>query len=163
MKLDLRKDFKEIYSYILDRVKNFDPAKNKGPGKANAPITQITVGFQCDQAGWIALVFDTRPKAEPDGQWNEYIKKRNVFECPRWQEAFEALDEESVEFTLHNGEKKTILPILDDGDEGDSEGEDGDKEEDDYVAARRIDALIGRDVLAKRVRVCERTRQVRRR
>ncbi len=33
MKLDLRKDLKEIYSYILDRVKNFDPPKNKERAK----------------------------------------------------------------------------------------------------------------------------------
>ena len=143
MKLDLRKDFKEIYSYVLDRVKTFDLAKNKGPGKANSPITEITIGFQCDQAGWIALVFDTRPKAEPDGEWNKYIKKQNVFKRPHWQKAFEALDEESVEFTLPNGKKKTILPFADDEDgdvdraeeEDDSEDdEDGDQEDDEYVS-----------------------------
>jgi hypothetical protein len=151
MKVDLRKDFKEIYSYIQDRVKTFDPAKNKGPGKANSPITEITVGFQCDQAGWIALVFDTRPKAEPDGEWNKYINKQNVFKRPHWQKAFEALEEESVEFTLPDGEKKTILPFADDdedenddeeevedGDDEDSDDdseddEDGDEEEDEYI------------------------------
>jgi hypothetical protein len=60
---------------------------------------------------------------------------------PRRQQAFEALDEEGVEFTLPNGKKKKILPFLDDDDEDgvededDSEDdEDGDEEDDEYVA-----------------------------
>ena len=44
----------------------------------------ITLGFQCDQDGWICLVFDTRPNAEPDGEWNSYIKKPNVFNRPQF-------------------------------------------------------------------------------
>ena len=33
MKLDLRRDFAEIYDHLVDRVRSFNPARNDGPGK----------------------------------------------------------------------------------------------------------------------------------
>lgn len=107
MKLDLRKDFDAIYAHVVQRVRDFNPAKNAGPGPKKAPISMMEFGYQCDQAGWVALVFDTRPDAESDGEWNAYIEQ-NAFECPHWQEAAEALENEAVNVTLPDGKKRKI-------------------------------------------------------
>src|SRR5262249_13617679 len=106
-KLDLRKDFKDLYSYVVRRVRAFDLATNDGPGDGKSPVSQIDFGFQYDQDGWAALVFDTRPKAEPDGEWNEYIEE-NVLERPRWQAVFDALRKGPVDFTLPDGTTQNI-------------------------------------------------------
>jgi len=107
MKLDLREDFKDIYSYLVDRVRTYDPSKNHGPGPGNSPISQIEIGYQYDQAGWVALVFDTRPDAKPDGEWNSYIEQ-NIFDRPHWQEAFESLETEPLEIVLPEGSTREI-------------------------------------------------------
>ena len=71
-KLDFQKDFNDVYAYIVRRVTTFDPLTNKGPGDSG-PITQIDAGFGFEQSGWVALVFDRRSDAEPDGEWNNCI------------------------------------------------------------------------------------------
>jgi hypothetical protein len=107
MKLDLRKEFEEIYSYLVRRVQTFDPSKNNGPGDEKSPVAQIQFGYQCDQAGWVALIFDTRPDAEPDGEWNSYIEE-NIFERPHWQDAIESLETKAVDCVLLDGSKRKI-------------------------------------------------------
>jgi hypothetical protein len=103
MKLDLRKDFDDIYAHVVDRVRTFDLRKNAGPGKGKS-VTMIDFGFQCDQDGWVCLVFDTRPDAEPDGEWNSYIEE-TLFPRPHWQQ-MGALD-----ITLINGKnQKLVMP-----------------------------------------------------
>jgi hypothetical protein len=88
MKLDLRRDFDEIYAYLAERVRTFDPKENDGPGKPG-PVKMIQVGFEYSQGGWVAVVFDTRPKAEPDGEWNAHIEG-NALERLEWLAAGEA-------------------------------------------------------------------------
>ena len=66
MQLDLRRDFTEIYAFLVERVRTFDPASNYGPGD-RGPVKRIDVGYEYDQSAWVAVVFDTRPSAEPDG------------------------------------------------------------------------------------------------
>ena len=107
MQLDLRKDFEEIYSYVVDRVRKFDPSKNSGPGDEKSPVAQVLLGFQCDQAGWIALVFDTRPDAAPDGEWNSYIED-NIFERQYWHEASEFLEAKEIDVVLPDGSTRKI-------------------------------------------------------
>jgi hypothetical protein len=114
MKLDLRKDFKDIYSYIVRRVRTFDPSENAGPGDGGSPVAMIELGYQCDQAGWVALVFDTRPKAAPDGEWNAYIEE-NIFERPHWQEAFESLETKTVDVVLPDGSRRKLSSDTDEG------------------------------------------------
>jgi hypothetical protein len=108
MRVDLHQDFKDIYSYVVRRVRAFDPATNRGPGDGESPVSQIDFGFQCDQAGWVALVFDTRPDAEPDGQWNAYIVD-NTLERKSWRAACESLEMMPVDFVLHDGSRRRIL------------------------------------------------------
>jgi hypothetical protein len=107
MKLDLRKDFDDIYAHVVNRVQTFDPSTNAGPGDGTSPIAMIEFGFQCEQDGWVALVFDTRPDAEPDGEWNSFIDE-NLFERRHWQEALMALETESVDVILPDGGKRKI-------------------------------------------------------
>ncbi len=112
MKLDLRKDFDDIYAYVVRRAQNFDPSKNAGPGEANSPIAMIDLCFECAQAGWVALVFDTRPNAKPDGEWTNYIDE-NLFERPHWLEAIETLEAKSVDVVLSDGKQRKISPDTD--------------------------------------------------
>ena len=88
VKLDLRRDFADIYAHLVDRVRAFDPATNDGPGDPG-PVKFIEIGFEYSQAGWVVVVFDTRPDAEPDGEWNSHIEAK-AFERPEWLAAGEA-------------------------------------------------------------------------
>jgi hypothetical protein len=88
VKLDLRRDFAEIYAHLVDRVRTFDSASNDGPGKPG-PVKMIQVGYEYSQSAWVVVVFDTRPDAEPDGEWNSHIEG-NELERPDWLAAGEA-------------------------------------------------------------------------
>jgi hypothetical protein len=103
-RLDLRKDFADLLAFVSERVRTFDPKTNDGPGKGLG-VTRIDIAYQCDQAGWVALVFDTRRGAGPDGQWNSHIKG-NTLERPDWQAAFEALEGGSLLVVLHDGKER---------------------------------------------------------
>jgi hypothetical protein len=88
MTLDLRRDFDDVYAFVLNRIHGFDPSANNGPGKPG-PVRQIDLGFEYYPSGWVAVVFDTRPDAEPDGEWNSYIEGNELARA-HWQEAGEA-------------------------------------------------------------------------
>ena len=110
MKLDLRQDFEEIYSYLLRRVRTYDAVVNaqQNPGDGDSPITYIELGYECNQSGWVALVFDTRPDAEPDGEWTGYIDE-TIFERPKWLKACGLLNADgAVELVLPDGTIRTF-------------------------------------------------------
>jgi hypothetical protein len=109
MHLDLRKAAALLRKHIAERVRDYPLYVNEGPGKDDAPIKQIIMGYQFDSAGWVAIVFDTRPNAEIDGQWNSYIEP-NAIEFPDWQQAYDELDEKgiAIKVTLPDGAKTTI-------------------------------------------------------
>ena len=109
MKLDLQKDCRTILRYFKKRAKDYPVYVNDGPGEDEDPIGQVTLGFQCDQAGWVALVFDTRQDANCDGEWQHYIEE-NWLELPHWCDICEALWEEDpkVELTTTAGEKSEL-------------------------------------------------------
>ncbi len=90
MKIDLKADAKSVYEYVKQRVADYPVYINNGPGEDEDPILQITLGFQISQAGWVALVFDTRPNGSPDGEWQSYIEE-NCLEFPHWLDAVDAL------------------------------------------------------------------------
>lgn len=115
MKIDLKKDIKTVSKQIADRVRDYAEYVNNGPGEDDDPVSQITLGFAFDQSGWIALVFDTRPDAESDGEWQAYIEENEVaFE--HWFDAVDPLHEatafggeaEPLSITTHDGKKKTL-------------------------------------------------------
>src|SRR5688500_2377949 len=86
--LDLRRDFADVYAHLVERVRGFDPAGGNVLGEAG-PVKMVEVGFEYSQAGWLVVVFDTRPDAEPDGEWTSLIDG-NELERPHWLEAGEA-------------------------------------------------------------------------
>jgi hypothetical protein len=106
MKLDLRRDFKEIYAHLVARVRNFKPDSNDGPGDPG-PVKMIEVGFEYSQCGWLAVVFDTRPNAEPDGEWTGHIDG-NAIERPHWLEAGEAHMEGPITLVHWDGTRKEL-------------------------------------------------------
>ncbi len=107
-RLDLRKDFAEILAYVADRVRTFDPKSNDGPGKGKGKLVKfIEVGYQCDQSGWVALIFDTRPDAEPDGEWNAHIEG-NTLDRPDWLSAFEGLEGGPLVVVLPDGKERKL-------------------------------------------------------
>jgi hypothetical protein len=99
--VDLRQDFKELYSLVVQRVRAFDASSNRGPGEGTR-VTRIDFGYQCEQAGWAALVFDTRPEAEIDGHWTYWIGDNSI-DRTHWLEAFDSLDRKPVVFWLTEG------------------------------------------------------------
>ncbi|QDV53990.1 hypothetical protein [Gimesia fumaroli] len=109
MKLNLKNDAKKIYQLVKKRVRDYPIYINRGPGEDEDPISQITLGYSVDQAGWIALVFDTRPDSEPDGEWNSYIEE-NQLEFPKWAKAVDAFCDkgEPIELILPDGNQQTL-------------------------------------------------------
>jgi hypothetical protein len=105
-RLDLRKDFTEVYSFVADRVKSFDPAANPGPGRGQR-VSRIDVGFGVYESGWVCLVFDTRRSPEPDGEWNEYIEE-TVLERPRWARACAAVEIGPLTLVLPDGGRRAL-------------------------------------------------------
>ena len=106
MRLDLRRDFDEIYAHITDRVQNFR-AKGKNVLGKPGPVKAIAVGFEYAQAGWLVVVFDTRPDAGPDGEWTSRIEG-NELERPHWTEAGEANDDGPITLVRLNGTTKKL-------------------------------------------------------
>src|SRR3984957_3065687 len=103
MNLDLRKDFADIYEYVKTRVASFGSAANIGPGGPGL-IRMIDIGFQCDQAGWVSLIFDTRPDAEPDGEGTRYIAgNTNIFPGEHWHFVSEELEHYPVAIVTVDG------------------------------------------------------------
>ncbi len=107
-RLDLRTDFTEIYAHVVERVQAFDPEANDGPGEPG-PVTALEFGFGFDQGGWVVLVFDTRPDAEPDGTWNDHIEG-NDLERPLWTRAFNANARAAVTLVLPDGTELVVPP-----------------------------------------------------
>lgn len=107
MKIDLKADAKVIEEHLKERIAEYPVYINNGPGEDEDPIALITFGFSVDQAGWIALVFDTREDAEPDGEWNDFIEE-TWLEFPNWSDAIDTLfdKEEPIEIVLPNGKTK---------------------------------------------------------
>lgn len=140
MKIDLNHDLGRVYAYLQARIDGFDAATNRGPrtggGKASKPapgkvskpapgkvsmpapgeVSMIEIGYQFDQAGWVAVVFDTRARGEPDGEWTLNIEG-NTLEMAHWFEAVDKLceDNESIEVVRLDG--SSLIITEDSGDE----------------------------------------------
>jgi len=106
MRLDLRREFAEIYAHLADRAHRFDPAGSNVLGDTG-PVKSIEVGFEYSQAGWLVVVFDTRPNAEPDGEWTSLIEG-NELARPHWLEAGEANMDEPITVVQPDGTEKEL-------------------------------------------------------
>jgi hypothetical protein len=104
--LNLQRDFAKLYSYVAKRVRNFDSSNHKGLGGPGT-VKLIVLGFEFAQSGWVVLVFDTRPNAEPDGEWTGQIEG-NELNMPYWQKVSDALLEQRVDIILPDGSKSVL-------------------------------------------------------
>ena len=113
--IDLRKEQREILTHIKQRVKDFAVYEHTGPGDGYDDIGFIELGFQFDQAGWLALVFDTRPDASGDGSWTLWIEE-NQFDRGHWFQLFDDLVESANPIQIIDLEgKKRIFKSYDEG------------------------------------------------
>ena len=109
LKIDLRTERAAIQKYLETRINEFDAQTNYGPGEGTT-ITAMDLGFEFSQGGWVALIFDTRDDAEPDGQWTTFLDEENLFySATDWPALADAMFEgESVEVTFVDGTTKSI-------------------------------------------------------
>jgi hypothetical protein len=82
MDLDLCQDAADVYEYIVSRVSAYTPTGDRGPG-GTGPVKMVYAGYEFDQAGWFALVFDRRSDAGHDGEWTLYLDG-NLLDRPTW-------------------------------------------------------------------------------
>jgi len=110
MKLDLKKDAQKIRRYIEQRIRDYPIYENDGPGDDSDPVALITIGYYLEQAGYVAVVFDTRGDADNDGQWTLHIDDDvNVLPFPKWYSVFMKLcDGGSVDVVQPNGKLRTL-------------------------------------------------------
>ena len=106
MRLNLRQDFADIYAHLADRVRAFDPSGGNVLGDPG-PVKAVEVGFEYSQAGWLVVVFDTRPNAEPDGEWTSLIED-NELERPNWLEAGEAIMDAPITVVELDGRESSL-------------------------------------------------------
>jgi hypothetical protein len=83
--LDLKKEAAEGYDYVVSRVTRYSSTSDRGPG-SDGPIQMIYAGYEFEQAGWFALVFDHRLDARHDGEWTCYLEG-NRLDRPHWVRA----------------------------------------------------------------------------
>lgn len=109
MKIDLKRDRKKLFAYAQQRLDDFHVYENDGPGEDDDPVSMITFGYEYSQAGWAVLNFDTRPNANPDGEWTGHIEN-DLLEFANWTDAIERLysDDESIELVLDDGTKRIL-------------------------------------------------------
>jgi hypothetical protein len=105
MKLDLQKDAQKIRRHIENRIRNYPVYENLGPGDDTHDVVLVTFGYYIEQTGYFAMVIDTRPEADSDGEWTLHIENDvNVIAFPKWCAAFEKLcDGGSVDVTMPDG------------------------------------------------------------
>jgi len=109
-RINLKKDAERVRKDIQRRVKEYPVYINPGPGEDNADIRLITLGFSFDQAGWVTLVFDTRPDAELDGECQAYIEETK-YPFKGWFKAFDQVQEQKgvLSITGHSGSRHAFL------------------------------------------------------
>lgn len=107
MIIDIREDVPDFLVYIRQRVSEYVAASKKL--KNPKPVTQIDFGFEFGQGNELWLVFDTRPNAEPDGQWTVQVDKVPALKRPKWPIWHELPDDEVVFFVDLNGEKINVM------------------------------------------------------
>ena len=81
--LDLAAEYAAITELLKARVAAFDSETNYGPGEGST-VSSIDLGFDFAQTGWVAVVFDTRPNAMPDGNWTNYLDEDRLLSRPQW-------------------------------------------------------------------------------
>ncbi|EDM25663.1 hypothetical protein LNTAR_12977 [Lentisphaera araneosa HTCC2155] len=94
--INLKTDYQTIYNYIKEKVEQYsDPQM----GNSSDPIKIIHLGFQFEQEGWFTLVFDTRPNAEPDGEWTTNFYE-SILNLSHWSKTIDEHCENDIPFKV---------------------------------------------------------------
>ncbi len=106
--LDLAAEYAAITELLKARVAAFDSETNYGPGEGST-VSSIDLGFDFAQTGWVAVVFDTRPNAMPDGNWTNYLDEDRLLSRPQWPLCAAALAEgHSIALIMRDGTERTL-------------------------------------------------------
>src|SRR5690348_5757226 len=100
MIIDIRKDLPDFGAYLIERTKAYS---------SKQPNSQIDFGFEFGQSNYIVLVMDTRPDAEPDGEWtneiDDMIENGTALMRPDWPIWHELPEGERVSFIDISGKE----------------------------------------------------------
>ena len=107
MIVDIRKDVPDFMAYIRQRVAEQAVA----PKKSGAPdrVSRIDFGFEFGQGNELWLVFDTRPDAEPDGEWTLQVSNVPSLKRPDWPVWHELPEDEAVHFIDLGGSEVDVM------------------------------------------------------
>jgi hypothetical protein len=96
MIIDIRKDLPDFDAYLRQRI----AAHMETAG--SEPVSRVQFGFEFGQANYVVLVLDTRPDAEPDGEWtmaiDDMIDAKTALLRPHWPIWHKLPDDEHVSF-----------------------------------------------------------------
>jgi hypothetical protein len=107
MIIDIRKDVPDFLAYIKKRVAQHLAATKKQ--KRPKPVSMIEFGFEFGQGNELWLVFDTRPNAQPDGEWTGQIDRIKGLKRPKWPLWVDLPDGEDVFFIDLKGKKVNVM------------------------------------------------------
>lgn len=102
--VDIRAEAPEFLDYVRRRVTDF-----AGSALAGERVNRIDFGFEFGQGNWIALAFDTRPDAEPDGSWSSDVDAFKL-ERPAWPIWDELPKGAQVGFIDLSGKEIDVMP-----------------------------------------------------
>ncbi len=106
LRLDLRKDWEDIFDYIKEQVRLF--AQTAEVDKSvGALVSHIECGYECSQAGWVMIYFDTRPEAYNDGHWTLFVEKFAMVRA-HWRKAAAANMRGAISIVDQHGTEKLI-------------------------------------------------------
>ncbi len=106
MTIDIREDVPHFLDYVKRRVA--EHVAKSTTQKDLPPVKMIDFGFEFGQANWVALVFDTRIDAEPDGQWTVEIEEV-LFPRANWPIWHELPEDAVVHFLDLAGKKVNVM------------------------------------------------------
>lgn len=112
MIIDIREEVPDLLKYVRRRVD--EHVAKAAKVKNLQPVTLATFGFEFGQSNWVALVFDTRPDAEPDGEWTLLDLDEVLIKRPKWPIWHELPEDEIVYFINLAGQKINIMEDPDD-------------------------------------------------
>lgn len=92
LEFDLQQERDAFLTFLKQRIAEFDPETNFGPGDRKN-ISTIYLGFDSAYFDSIFMVFDTRKTSERDGTCTLYLDKGNQLRRPKWEHLTEALNE----------------------------------------------------------------------
>jgi len=101
MNIDFRRDAADLQAFIVDTLTNYAavPASERG---RHDPITRIGLWFWLGDGGdnspYVAIQLDTRPDAEPDGEWT--FEHFAMLERPHWRAPIESLIDGADDVTV---------------------------------------------------------------